>query len=260
MHCALIVGIRFDLYLKKIVHIDAATFRKLKRLEYLSLDFNNLTSLHRDTFKGLHSLMTLRLQNKLNKLDSGTFDDNKNLKKLWLNNNQLSELQPGLFKNLNNLKYLNLLGNQIKSIQLEVFTGLVELQILELNHNKINFIDFRAFESLENLEQLRLNNNKITKLYALTFSRLYKLKELSLQENKLRRIASENSIFSGLNSMKILNLESNRIDYFNSDSLIGLLNLEQVCLNNNEVTKNQEVLKEICINNPLCTVKFKEKC
>jgi Leucine-rich repeat (LRR) protein len=61
--------------------------------------------------------MTLSLQNKLNELDAGTFDDNKNLKKLWLNNNQISELQPGLFKNLNNLKYLNLIGNQIKCIQ-----------------------------------------------------------------------------------------------------------------------------------------------
>jgi Leucine-rich repeat (LRR) protein len=51
-----------------------------------------------------------------------------------------------------------------------------------------------------------------------------KLKELSLQENKLQRFASEISIFVGLNSLKILNLESNRINFFNSDSLNGLFN------------------------------------
>jgi Leucine-rich repeat (LRR) protein len=82
----------------------------------------------------------------------------------------------------------------------------------------------------------------LTRLYALTFKSLKKLKELYLNNNRLQRVDSRISIFTGLNELNYLNLESNFISYFRNDSLEDLNNLKQLCLYDNEISERISII------------------
>ncbi len=104
-------------------------------LEYLSLDFNEITNL--EPLKGL-----------------------TNLYYLSVSNNEISDITP--LKNLTNLQFLMLDWNNIED--LETLSGLINLSMLFLQNNRIK--DISALENL-NIAYLNLAYNDITDISSL---------------------------------------------------------------------------------------------
>jgi Leucine-rich repeat (LRR) protein len=81
-------------------------FEGLRRLNYMTLDHNRLTSIEVESFVDLKSLSFLNLaDNDLNSIDVGTFAGLQSLQKLWLMRNKLTSIANGTF-----LKLLALTG------------------------------------------------------------------------------------------------------------------------------------------------------
>ena len=67
--------------------------------------------------------------------------------------------------------------------------------------------------------------------------------------------------FKWLKSLRQLQLESNRIISFDRNALVGLNNLEKVCLAENIIASLfPEILNDICTTNPKCKVLTMQKC
>ncbi|XP_014669845.1 PREDICTED: peroxidasin homolog [Priapulus caudatus] len=128
----------------------------------LDLRFNKITEIRPRTFRNLHNLNTL-----------------------LLNNNNIRRLVDGAFEGLRNVKYIYLYKNEIQSIDRRAFQGLHNLEQLYLHFNEINHLDAETFSNLPKLERLFLQNNKLRALPRGSFSNLPSLHRLRLDGNEL---------------------------------------------------------------------------
>ncbi|XP_063290698.1 leucine-rich repeat, immunoglobulin-like domain and transmembrane domain-containing protein 2 [Pelobates fuscus] len=93
-------------------------------LEYLWLNFNNITLMHLKSLEDLKDLKELRLQgNKLRSVPWTAFQDTPVLKILDLKHNRLDVLPEQSLKFLGNLTYLDLSFNQLTIISKDVFSN-----------------------------------------------------------------------------------------------------------------------------------------
>ena len=98
---------------------------------WLDLSKNNITSIEKGAFDGLHNLNGLYLPcNQISSIEKDAFDGLDKLEWLGLSNNQISSIEKDAFDGLNNLKWLNLSNNQISSIENKHYESRKE--ILEL--------------------------------------------------------------------------------------------------------------------------------
>lgn len=88
-------------------------------------------------------LLVLSLaNNSIDSIESNTFQNLKNLKYFFLNNNNIKEINDSLFSGLN-LKSLNISKNKISEVKFETFKDLVNLHQLDLGNKSLSFeVDF----------------------------------------------------------------------------------------------------------------------
>ena len=250
--------------------LDLFILNGLSRLEFLWLDYNQLTMLQRFSFDGLYNLKELYLNNnKISEIQPFTFKDLINLKHLWLHDNQLKQIQPNTFSNLNNLFELSLLNNKLNVINTSVtFEALNNLKILSLSNNSFNRIidytetdlDFKRFDKsikvilklkrsnvlvyLNKLEQLFLNDNQLVTIYSNTLNGLFSLQKLDLSSNHLSII--ERLAFNDLKHLVELFLFNNKIKLIQSYLFSGLTSLKMLYLNENYIEEiNKDAFKSL---------------
>ncbi|XP_018410277.1 PREDICTED: toll-like receptor 13 [Nanorana parkeri] len=126
--------------------------------------------------------------NTINELPRDSFRNLTRLKYLQLDNNKLSILKPGAFSNLTVLNYLNLSYNNINSLSRGVFEGLEHLANLYLQQNSIAFLDLDVFVPLFSLKSLNLSENQLSNFSEVVDSiqPLQELKILMLCSNNIR--------------------------------------------------------------------------
>lgn len=151
----------------------------------------------------------------------------------WANKNRGSAIAENVFKNLTKLRELKLSGNNLKQIPSNLP---VSMEILALENNKIMLVDSRTFATLTNLTQLFLSKNcyswnpceKSVTIMNNSFAGMTKLETLDLSYNNLSQVPR------GLpQSLKSLNLSSNRIQYMSKDDFRGLHNLKYLRIQGN---------------------------
>jgi len=239
----------------------------IEHLDIRSNDVSDLSTLcDPDTGVGLRNLTYLDLSYN-HRIDYTTHWANKailrgltDLTELYLENtgigNNLSALG-----GLTNLEILDLSYNGIDDISplydTATHSGLTNLTELYLNDNQIT--DISVLTGLRNLKVLDLSNNRWTQVVGMTFtfglsdiSPLYNeaiglgltnLQELYLNNNKITDI----SALAGLINLKVLDLSYNRwMNSFEALGLsdisplsytgLGLTNLRELYLNNNQIT------------------------
>lgn len=123
--------------------------------------------------------------NKIEKIPSGSFNDNNQIVTLLLNYNLLASLQSGIFDGLDNLQHLYLYHNKIRFIHPDVFQGLTKLERLYLHHNQLDEILPGTFSNLLSLKRLNLYHNNLKHLPEDAFKNLPKLERLRLDHNAL---------------------------------------------------------------------------
>lgn len=141
--------------------LHGVNFKLPTTLIYLNVSFNEITSIEKDAFFGLTSLVGL-----------------------FLNDNRLESIPVGCFKDLNMLKQLDLSNNKLM-ITFGVFSGLQKVNRLNIANNSMTTLTESAFSDLESLANLNIENNLISKIDADAITKYLKsLATISLRGNK----------------------------------------------------------------------------
>ncbi|XP_018616566.1 leucine-rich repeat, immunoglobulin-like domain and transmembrane domain-containing protein 2 [Scleropages formosus] len=105
-----------------LTELPRGSFLGVGALEFLWLNFNNITVMNMKSLEGLSNLTELRLQgNKLSSVPWTAFHDTPNLRILDLKHNRLDVLPENALRHLPGLTYLDLSFNKLTVISRDVF-------------------------------------------------------------------------------------------------------------------------------------------
>lgn len=225
-----------------VVSLSEHLFAELGHLQSLSLVFNKIDSIPKDSFAGLSSLMWLYLgHNDVEAVEAESFSNlNPGLLYLWLNNNKISRIAPGSFAGLTELSRLHLDYNQLEGLPSGAFRGLNKLEDLYLNDNRITSVSRALLRDLIGLKRLYLQQNEISALEPGTFQELSQLELLRLDGNKLSHIVV--GTFAGLSNLEDIKLSDNNISTVDNGAFVDFVKLRHLYFGGNNFT---EIDKEI---------------
>ena len=238
-------------------HLDHADLNNLKNLRKLNMSHNRLSSFTILDVKHCDWSMLLELylqNNQLTNISQGLFNCTRNITHLDLSENDLTTdvLMKAHLNTLRKLKYLYLSGNNIKLLQagltgrlkeLEVFSckkcgmtsitknsliGAEKLRLLVLSENSLSVVDSHMVSSMTSLRRLDLSGNNLTS-FAIKCNGL---RELVLQRNQLEFIPDFNR---SCNKLVLLNLNENRITYYDLHKFAGLYDLTHILVAFNNI-------------------------
>ena len=137
-------------------HVNIHWFRCLFNLKLLSLEFNRIVTIDKDSFTNLSNLQELNLScNAIEQLQMDQFISLKHLKNLILFENPLQSLHEMCFNGLDSMEELDLRSNKIASISSNDFKGLNRLNILLINNQKTRLkFDPACLKNVKNLKIL----------------------------------------------------------------------------------------------------------
>lgn len=181
----------------------------------------------RDFYENPENLIRIQLEfQNLTKIKSDAFRGAYNLNEIDLDHNQILYIGEDSFEDLQNLTSLSLTKNNLTVIRSNTFTGAINLRRVHLNQNKIEHIEDGAF-NLPNLEYILLQNNRLKKLSGSMFIGAPKLREAVFEENELIQI---NDAFTHLHQLEILILDYNQIEDINLSKFANLAALNHLSL------------------------------
>lgn len=221
---------------------------RLRRLQHLNLQHNNISELSGEALAGLSSLRIVNLSNNhLETLPEGLFAGSKELREIHLQHNELYELPKGLFHRLEQLLVVDLSGNQLTSNHIDntTFAGLIRLIVLNLAHNALTRIDYRTFKELYFLQILNLRNNSIGHIEDNAFLPLYNLHTLNLAENRLHTL--DDKLFNGLYVLSKLTLNNNLISVIEPFVFKNCSDLKELDLSSNQLNEVPRAIQDLAM-------------
>ncbi|XP_078621718.1 uncharacterized protein LOC144887992 [Branchiostoma floridae x Branchiostoma japonicum] len=148
-----------------ITDLEQGILAKFPQLQYLYIDFNNLTHVKKDWFDDVgrkSQFYTLSLShNHIRGIDSKCFQNLTSLQTLLLDGNSLQSIHPSWFHNLKRLGHLSLKSNSIEIIPPQAFKSLSRLVHLDLSRNVLTCLSRETVEGLPKLHTLSLGGNRL---------------------------------------------------------------------------------------------------
>lgn len=220
-------------YSNKIEIIRNETLEN-QNLEILAFYECSVKTIENDAFVNLPKLKELRITiNNLTQIQKKVFN-NLPIRTLALSGNQISQIEKLSFANLPNLEYLFLDNNNLSEFNVPEFvTNLSKLKRLWLHQNKISEITNYMLEGLTNLSVLNLGFNRISQIEPKSFEQTPKLTTLVLAHNFLKILDGSVLPSVGLQELKILYLDHNRLMYLSSNFLFRLNSLKLITIGGN---------------------------
>lgn len=214
---------------------------KLPQLQHLELNRNKIKNVDGLTFQGLGALKSLKMQrNGVTKLMDGAFWGLSNMEILQLDHNNLTEITKGWLYGLLMLQELHLSQNAINRISPDAWEFCQKLSELDLTFNHLSRLDDSSFLGLGLLNTLHIGNNKLSYIADCAFRGLSSLKTLDLKNNEISwTIEDMNGAFSGLDKLRRLILQGNRIRSITKKAFTGLDALEHLDLSDNAIMSLQ---------------------
>ncbi|XP_077190711.1 fibromodulin [Paroedura picta] len=208
-------------------------FAKLKNLERLYLDHNNLTKVPTPLPRSLRELHLG--YNQISKVPYNALEGLENLTALYLSHNQIHEIGPSL-RGLKSLIIVDLSYNQLRRAP----DGLPNLlEQLYLEHNNIYSVPEDYFKASPRLHYVRMSHNSLTNdALASNAFNTSSLLELDLSYNRLQKIPKVST------SLENLYLQGNRINEFTINSfctMVDIMNfsrLQVLRLDGNEIRRS----------------------
>lgn len=230
-----------DLSNNALSTIGSKNFQSQASLKVLNLNRNRIFELKKDAFLGLSSLRVLSLsENELKDIDERVFHSLKYLEKLDLSGNGMTYLAGHSFHGLANLKSLYLQRNQLHSVPSESLVFLKNLTKLDLGFNSMGEkLEKEAFPQLPSLIDLNLEANRIQFIDFDAFANVKDtLKVLNLAANYLEYIPTKS--LEILTNLEKLTIGRNRISIIGDEAFRGLINLKTLILRNDETLRSIE--------------------
>ncbi|GAB1295633.1 Leucine-rich repeats and immunoglobulin-like domains protein 3 [Apodemus speciosus] len=214
---------------------------KLPQLQHLELNRNKIKNVDGLTFQGLGALKSLKMQrNGVTKLMDGAFWGLSNMEVLQLDHNNLTEITKGWLYGLLMLRELHLSQNAISRISPDAWEFCQKLSELDLTFNHLSRLEDSSFLGLSLLSALHIGNNKVSYIADCAFRGLSSLKTLDLRNNEISwTIEDMNGAFSGLDKLRQLILQGNRIRSITKKAFAGLDTLEYLDLSGNAIMSLQ---------------------
>lgn len=103
--------------------------------------------------------MHLFLVNEIEEIQPETFEDNINLKRIFLSQNKLKKIGPNIFSELKYLQFIDLSSNSIENIDKDAFKNNLNLTDLKLDKNKLKILNQDVLLHLGSLRTLSLFDN-----------------------------------------------------------------------------------------------------
>lgn len=249
------------LYVKTLENF---VFKKLKKVQILSLQFCSIQKIELNAFEGLsNSITELYLDGNLlqsiptEALINAAFTS---LKILGLSQNNIKIINVNSFgfnyfnnfdyynqirqesNSFNNIVKLDLSYNGLKKIDSQAFNNFNNtLESFMLQNNEINSYNLKFLHQLTALKDLNLGFNLITNLKSNLFKNSLNLQFLSLQGNSIVFDADDSSsIFDGLIGLQRLNLARNGIKYLPSNLFKPLVQLKNLIMDKNIIENLNE--------------------
>ncbi|XP_050323510.1 toll-like receptor 7 [Bactrocera neohumeralis] len=219
---------------------------RLRRLQQLNLQHNNISTFASNALAGLSSLRILNLSyNHLETLPADAFAGNKELREIHLQGNELYDLPKGLLHRLEQLLVLDLSANQLTSHHIDnnTFAGLIRLIVLNLSNNALTRVGAKTFKELYFLQILDMRNNSIGHIEDGAFLPLYNLHTLKLSENRLHTL--DNKIFNGLFVLNKLTLNNNLISIVETQAFRNCSDLKELDLSSNQLADVPEAVQDL---------------
>ncbi|KAF7475063.1 Hypothetical predicted protein [Marmota monax] len=179
-------------------------------------------------------------RNGVTKLMDGAFWGLSNMEILQLDHNNLTEITKGWLYGLLMLQELHLSQNAINRISPDAWEFCQKLSELDLTFNHLSRLDDSSFLGLSLLNTLHIGNNKVSYIADCAFRGLSSLKTLDLKNNEISwTIEDMNGAFSGLDKLRRLILQGNRIRSITKKAFTGLDALEHLDLSDNAIMSLQ---------------------
>ncbi|KAM7357010.1 uncharacterized protein ACRADG_002539 [Cochliomyia hominivorax] len=227
--------VSIDLSRNALSTLHRDTFRGLTSLKVLDLSRNQLDFLPFDIFHDLDSLSQLRIQgNFLDELDYRIFWKLRHLSLLDLSKNHLTNLHEQLFHHCQRLTLINLSDNKIRTFPPNLLRDQQILEELDMSRNELQFLKTGGMLKLEKLIVLDFSSNSIASISEDFFAGLISLRTLILNNNQLTNISS--TIFKNLNKLITLDLSMNRITKIHNRAFEELVNLKELFLGQNDLS------------------------
>ncbi|KAJ8373609.1 hypothetical protein SKAU_G00041890 [Synaphobranchus kaupii] len=214
--------------------VEKSAFEKLKSLEKLHINFNNLTEPVGPLAKTMNELKIMG--NQMSKFPSGMLAGLENLTMVDLQGNALTtEGITGAFKGLKSLTYLDVSKNKLGKLPAGLPSS---MEMLYADYNDIGSIPKEYIQKLPMLQYLRMSHNKLADSgVPYGVFNVSTLIELDLSYNKLQNIPEVNE------NLENLYLQVNQISKFDVSSfckITGPVNyskLRHLRLDGNNLTR-----------------------
>nr|XP_039250277.1 protein artichoke-like [Styela clava] len=133
-------------------------FKNLKKLEHLSISYNQLTDLPTEALSHLTSLKTMTIVgNKISRIGKGAIPSLLNLQEVELSYSDVIDIDENSFHDLN-LIILRLNDNKITNISENAFNKQTNLAVLDISNNLLTTPNSQWFQG-KPLTEVKLDNN-----------------------------------------------------------------------------------------------------
>ncbi|EGD81869.1 hypothetical protein PTSG_13192, partial [Salpingoeca rosetta] len=203
-------------------------------LRWLSLKYNLLTEVTRNTFVDLRITELDLSQNRISALESDAFSLLPELTSINLESNNLTQLPNPAFDSAEKLAVVDLSDNFLGDLAPGAFASLFSLRVLDLSNNDLGAIHTQFVPG--SLETLNLHDNRISAIAADAFGAGRRLRYITLDGNFLHQLPD--NVFGHCRSLSALYLQGNQLTSITSDTLRGAHHtLTEVYLNDNNLLR-----------------------
>lgn len=237
-----------------IQHLPNRLFENTRQLKTVEIRNNRITAIN-SLFHGLRDLQTLDLshnmitdvemllKSKMPYLQIINFEGSRlgvirefepsyeAIEVLLLGDCGITEVEPGAFKALENMIRLTLSNNSISRLDESVFSKDSKLEFLALSDNNLTSVT-GTFNRTRRLKELKLSSNMIHDITD-AFKGLTLLRKISMRSNLVTHIPDD--AFSDNSELAEINLSENKIRWVGRNALKGLVTLNKLLLQNNQL-------------------------